>query len=62
MKYQAIAANSKLYFGDRIPGVFLDSCAFQQANLRTAHETSLPAQGAPETSAESPLRSEESTG
>ncbi|RMC11819.1 hypothetical protein DUI87_11945 [Hirundo rustica rustica] len=62
MKYQAIAANSKLYFGDRIPGVFLDSCAFQQASLRTAHETSLPAQGAPETSAESPLRGEESTG
>ncbi|KAI1231588.1 hypothetical protein IHE44_0007660 [Lamprotornis superbus] len=62
MKYQAIAANSKLYFGDRIPGVFLDSCAFQQANLRTAHETSLPAQESPETSAESPLRGEESTG
>ncbi|XP_054493611.2 LOW QUALITY PROTEIN: erlin-1 [Agelaius tricolor] len=38
MKYQAIAANSKLYFGDRIPGVFLDSCAFQQASLRTAHQ------------------------
>ncbi|XP_071419738.1 LOW QUALITY PROTEIN: erlin-1 [Pithys albifrons albifrons] len=38
MKYQAIAANSKLYFGDRIPGMFLDSCAFQQANLRTAQE------------------------
>uniref|UniRef100_A0A8C0VC33 Erlin-1 n=1 Tax=Cyanistes caeruleus TaxID=156563 RepID=A0A8C0VC33_CYACU len=35
MKYQAIAANSKLYFGDRIPSMFLDSCAFQQANLRT---------------------------
>ncbi|XP_074448595.1 LOW QUALITY PROTEIN: erlin-1 [Larus michahellis] len=38
MKYQAIAANSKLYFGDRIPNVFLDSCAFQQASLRTAQE------------------------
>ncbi|XP_065525842.1 LOW QUALITY PROTEIN: erlin-1 [Lathamus discolor] len=38
MKYEAIAANSKLYFGDRIPNVFLDSCAFQQANLRTAQE------------------------
>lgn len=62
MKYQAIAANSKMYFGDRIPGVFLDSCAFQQANLRTAHDTSLPAQESPETSAESPLRGEESTG
>ncbi|XP_057268328.1 LOW QUALITY PROTEIN: erlin-1 [Pezoporus wallicus] len=38
MKYEAIAANSKLYFGDRIPSVFLDSCAFQQASLRTAQE------------------------
>ncbi|XP_065603001.1 LOW QUALITY PROTEIN: erlin-1-like [Cyrtonyx montezumae] len=38
VKYQAIAANSKLYFGDSIPNVFLDSCAFQQADLRTARE------------------------
>ncbi|XP_027566864.1 LOW QUALITY PROTEIN: erlin-1 [Pipra filicauda] len=38
MKYQAIAANSKLYFGDRIPGVLLESCAFQQASPRTAHQ------------------------
>ncbi|XP_027758915.1 LOW QUALITY PROTEIN: erlin-1-like [Empidonax traillii] len=42
MKYQAIAANSKLYFGDRIPGVFLDSCAFQQASPRTAQEPAFP--------------------
>ncbi|KAM6329662.1 erlin-1 isoform 2-T2 [Podargus strigoides] len=62
MKYQAIAANSKLYFGDRIPNVFLDSCAFQQANLRTVRETSLPSQEAPETSGESHLRAKESTG
>ncbi|XP_009950880.1 PREDICTED: erlin-1-like, partial [Leptosomus discolor] len=62
MKYQAIAANSKLYFGDRIPNMFLDSCAFQQANLRTAQETSLPSQEAPETSGESHLRAKESTG
>ncbi|XP_064320588.1 erlin-1 isoform X2 [Phalacrocorax carbo] len=62
MKYQAIAANSKLYFGDRIPSMFLDSCAFQQANLRTAQETSLPSQEAPKTSGESHLRAKESTG
>lgn len=63
MKYQAIAANSKLYFGDRIPGMFLDSCAFQQASLRTAQQTSLPAQESPEKSpGESPLRGEESSG
>ncbi|KAM6264637.1 erlin-1 isoform 1-T2 [Spheniscus humboldti] len=62
VKYQAIAANSKLYFGDSIPNVFLDSCAFQQANLRTAQETSLPSQEAPEASGESHLRAKESTG
>ncbi|KAF2987953.1 hypothetical protein EK904_012426, partial [Melospiza melodia maxima] len=62
MKYQAIAANSKLYFGDRIPGVFLDSCAFQQASLRTAQQSSLPAQESPESPGESPLRGEESSG
>ncbi|KAM7102257.1 inhibitor of nuclear factor kappa-B kinase subunit alpha-like isoform 3-T3 [Ciconia maguari] len=62
MKYQAIAANSKLYFGDRIPNVFLDSCAFQQANWRTAQETSLPSQEARETSGEGHLRAKGSTG
>uniref|UniRef100_G3UR64 Erlin-1 n=1 Tax=Meleagris gallopavo TaxID=9103 RepID=G3UR64_MELGA len=38
MKYQAIAANSKLYFGDSIPSVFLDSYAFQKSRraLQTA--------------------------
>ncbi|KAM9188123.1 erlin-1 isoform 3-T5 [Mergus octosetaceus] len=62
MKYQAIATNSKLYFGDSIPSVFLDSCAFQQAELRTAQETSLSSQEVPDTSAESHLKPKESTG
>ncbi|XP_068543914.1 erlin-1 isoform X1 [Anas acuta] len=62
MKYQAIATNSKLYFGDSIPNVFLDSCAFQQAELRTAQETSLSSQEVPDTSAESHLKPKESTG
>lgn len=61
MKYQAIAANSKLYFGDRIPSMFLDSRAFQQANLRTAQET-IPSREAQESSGESHFTAKESTG
>ncbi|KAM8806175.1 erlin-1 [Eudromia elegans] len=62
MKYHAIAANSKLYFGDSIPGIFLDSCAFQQAGMRTAHETSLSSQETPETSGKKHHKTKESTG
>lgn len=62
MKYQAIAANSKLYFGDSIPSVFLDSCAFQQADLRTTQETSLPPQEIQESPADSHFKTKGNTG
>ncbi|XP_010212968.1 PREDICTED: erlin-1 [Tinamus guttatus] len=62
MKYHAIAANSKLYFGDSIPSVFLDSCAFQQTGVRTAQETSLSSQETPETSGKSHHKAKESMG
>uniref|UniRef100_A0A8C9EUM9 Erlin-1 n=1 Tax=Pavo cristatus TaxID=9049 RepID=A0A8C9EUM9_PAVCR len=62
MKYQAIAANSKLYFGDSIPSVFLDSCAFQQADLRTTRETSLPPQEIQESPADSHFKTKGNTG
>uniref|UniRef100_A0A669QC14 Erlin-1 n=1 Tax=Phasianus colchicus TaxID=9054 RepID=A0A669QC14_PHACC len=62
MKYQAIAANSKLYFGDSIPGVFLDSCAFQQADLRTTRKTNLPPQEIQESPADSHFKTKGNTG
>uniref|UniRef100_H3AI03 Erlin-1 n=1 Tax=Latimeria chalumnae TaxID=7897 RepID=H3AI03_LATCH len=31
LKYQAVAANSKIYFGNNIPNMFVDSGAFQKA-------------------------------
>lgn len=62
MKYQAIAANSKLYFGDSIPSVFLDSCAFQQADLRTTQETSLSPQEIQESPADSHFKTKGNTG
>uniref|UniRef100_A0A7M4FKQ5 Erlin-1 n=1 Tax=Crocodylus porosus TaxID=8502 RepID=A0A7M4FKQ5_CROPO len=48
VKYQAIAANSKLYFGDSIPSMFLDSCTFKHTWQRTAQDPSLPLKEAPE--------------
>uniref|UniRef100_A0A8C3LVU2 Erlin-1 n=1 Tax=Chrysolophus pictus TaxID=9089 RepID=A0A8C3LVU2_CHRPC len=62
MKYQAIAANSKLYFGDSIPSVFLDSCAFQQADLRTTRKTNLPPQEIQESPADSHFKTKGNTG
>ncbi|XP_052533851.1 erlin-1 [Tympanuchus pallidicinctus] len=62
MKYQAIAANSKLYFGDSIPSVFLDSCAFQQAEVRTTQETNLPPQEIQESPADSHFKTKGNTG
>ncbi|XP_031410205.1 erlin-1 [Meleagris gallopavo] len=62
MKYQAIAANSKLYFGDSIPSVFLDSYAFQQADLRTTRETNLPPQEIQESPADSHFKTKGNTG
>ncbi|XP_043912670.1 erlin-1 [Protopterus annectens] len=41
-KYQAIATNSKIYFGNNIPNMFVDSGAFKQSNeFRTAEDPGL---------------------
>ncbi|XP_039336872.1 LOW QUALITY PROTEIN: erlin-1-like [Mauremys reevesii] len=37
-KYQAIAANSKLYFGNSIPSMFWDSCTFKHVAVRTVQK------------------------
>uniref|UniRef100_A0A8C2TMZ3 Erlin-1 n=1 Tax=Coturnix japonica TaxID=93934 RepID=A0A8C2TMZ3_COTJA len=41
MKYQAIAANSKLYFGDSIPSVFLDSSFLLRKSRRALQRAML---------------------
>ncbi|XP_050816198.1 LOW QUALITY PROTEIN: erlin-1-like [Gopherus flavomarginatus] len=37
-KYQAITANSKLYFGNSIPSMFWDSCTFKHVAVRTCQK------------------------
>ncbi|EMP37935.1 Inhibitor of nuclear factor kappa-B kinase subunit alpha [Chelonia mydas] len=61
-KYQAIAANSKLYFGNSIPSMFLDSCTFKHVAMRTVPEASLLSKEDPALSGGSHLKKPESTG
>ncbi|XP_065407714.1 erlin-1 isoform X7 [Chrysemys picta bellii] len=61
-KYQAIAANSKLYFGNSIPSMFCDSCTFKHVAVRTVPEASLLSKEDPALSGESHLKKPESTG
>uniref|UniRef100_G3VHQ5 Erlin n=1 Tax=Sarcophilus harrisii TaxID=9305 RepID=G3VHQ5_SARHA len=63
-KYQAIAANSKIYFGSSIPSIFMDSssCAFKYPDARTGREISLLSKEAPEPSEKSPIGNKASTG
>uniref|UniRef100_A0A6I8PJ74 Erlin n=1 Tax=Ornithorhynchus anatinus TaxID=9258 RepID=A0A6I8PJ74_ORNAN len=63
-KYQAIAANSKIYFGRNIPGMFVDSCPLKAAggNARTVRELSLLSKEAPAPTGRSPVQSPQSTG
>ncbi|XP_051002576.1 erlin-1 isoform X2 [Acomys russatus] len=62
-KYQAIASNSKIYFGSNIPNMFMDSsCALKYSDVRTGREGSLPPEEALEPSGESPIQNKESIG
>ncbi|XP_037374395.1 erlin-1-like [Talpa occidentalis] len=62
-RYQAIASNSKIYFGSNIPSMFVDSsCALKYSDLRTGRKSSLPSKEAVEPSGESPIQNKESTG
>jgi hypothetical protein len=62
-KYQAIASNSKIFFGSNIPSMFVDSsCALKYSDVRTGKESSLPAEEALEPSRENPIQNKESTG
>ncbi|XP_048194442.1 erlin-1 isoform X2 [Perognathus longimembris pacificus] len=62
-KYQAIASNSKIYFGSNIPHMFVDSsCALKYSGVRTGGESSLPREEAPEPSGESAVQNKENTG
>ncbi|XP_066880978.1 erlin-1 isoform X7 [Kogia breviceps] len=62
-RYQAIASNSKIYFGSNIPNMFVDSsCALKYSEVRTGRKSSLPSKEALEPSGESPIQNKESTG
>lgn len=62
-KYQAIASNSKIYFGSNIPNMFVDSsCALKYSDVRTGKEGSLPPEETLEPSGESPVQNKENTG
>lgn len=62
-KYQAIASNSKIYFGSNIPNMFVDSsCALKYSDIRTGRESSLPSKEALEPSGENLIQNKESTG
>ncbi|EGW03893.1 Inhibitor of nuclear factor kappa-B kinase subunit alpha [Cricetulus griseus] len=62
-KYQAIASNSKIYFGSDIPNMFVDSsCALKYSDVRTGREVSHPPEEALEPSGESPIQNKENTG
>lgn len=62
-RYQAIASNSKIYFGNSIPSMFVDSsCALKYSDVRTGRKGSLPSKEALEPSGESPVQNKENTG
>lgn len=62
-RYQAIASNSKIYFGSNIPSMFMDSsCASKYSDVRTGRKSSLLSKEALEPSGESPIQNKESTG
>ena len=62
-KYQAIASNSKIYFGSNIPNMFVDSsCALKYSDVRTGREGSLPPEETLEPSGDSPIQNKENTG
>ncbi|XP_055280866.1 erlin-1 isoform X2 [Moschus berezovskii] len=61
-RYQAIASNSKIYFGNSIPSMFVDSsCALKYSDDRTGRKGSLPSKEALEPSGESPIQNKENT-
>uniref|UniRef100_A0A8D0G7J6 Erlin-1 n=1 Tax=Sphenodon punctatus TaxID=8508 RepID=A0A8D0G7J6_SPHPU len=62
MEYQAITTNSKLYFGNKIPSMFLDSCAFECVDVRTAKQAILLSKEATRPSENSHVRNRENTG
>ncbi|KAK2499116.1 hypothetical protein MC885_019993 [Smutsia gigantea] len=62
-RYEAIASNSKIYFGNNIPSMFVDSsCALKYSDIRTGRKNSLPSKEALELSGENPIQNKESTG
>ncbi|XP_015979726.1 erlin-1 isoform X3 [Rousettus aegyptiacus] len=63
-RYQAIASNSKIYFGSNIPSMFVDSsCALKYSDGRTGRKSSpLLSKEALEPSGESPIQKKESIG
>ena len=62
-RYRAIASNSKIYFGNSIPSMFVDSsCALKYSDVRTGRKGSLPSKEALEPSGESPIQNKENTG
>ncbi|KAM5244288.1 erlin-1 isoform 1-T1 [Hipposideros larvatus] len=63
-RYQAIASNSKIYFGSSIPSMFVDSsCALKYSDVRTGSKSSpLLSKEALEASGESPIQKKESIG
>lgn len=63
-RFQAIASNSKIYFGSSIPNMFVDSsCALKYSDVRTGSRSSpLLSKEALEASGESPIQKKESIG
>lgn len=62
-RYQAIASNSKIYFGSNIPSMFVDSsCPLKYSDQRTGRKSSLPSEETLEPSGKSPIQNKESTG
>lgn len=63
-RYQAIASNSKIYFGSNIPSMFVDaSCAVKYSDVRTGRKSSpLLSKDAAVPSGESPVQKKESIG
>ncbi|XP_070326122.1 erlin-1 isoform X2 [Odocoileus virginianus] len=61
-RYQAIASNSKIYFGNSIPSMFVDSSCALYSDVRTGRKGSLPSKEALEPSGESPVQNKENTG
>ncbi|XP_004625604.1 erlin-1 isoform X1 [Octodon degus] len=62
-KYEAIASNSKIYFGSNIPNMFMDSsCALKYSDVKTGRESTLPPEEALEPPGENPIQNKKSTG